>query len=66
MESKDEPMSSLPKKDQTYSEAASRPGEVLSDQNTVEDQNIEIITNDPNASTLCVCRLCGIEAKTKG
>ena len=64
-ESKDEPMSPLPKIDQTYSEA-SKPDEILSDQNTVEDQNIEIITNDPNVSTLCVCRLCGIEAKTKG
>ena len=65
MESKDEPMSSLPKIDQIYSEA-SKPEEVLPDQNTVEDQNVEIITNDPIGSTLCVCRLCGIEAKTKG
>ena len=58
-------MSSIPKIDQTSSEA-SKPDEVLSDQNTVEDQNVEIIKNDSNVSTLCVCRLCGIEAKTKG
>ena len=56
-------MSSIPKIDQTE---ASKPDEVLSDQNTVEDQNVKVIENNPTVSTLSVCRLCGIEAKTKG
>ena len=65
MESKDEPISALPKIDQIYSEAT-KPDEGLSEPNTIEVQNIEIITKDSIVSTLCVCRLCGIEAKTKG
>ena len=65
VESKDEPISTVPKIDQIYSEA-SKSDEGLSDQNTIDEPNVEIITNDPIVSTLCVCRLCGIEAKTKG
>ena len=65
VESKDEPISTLSKIDQIYSEA-SKSDEGLSDKDTIDDQNFKIITNDPIVSTLCVCRLCGIEAKTKG